>query len=85
MSFRLHDFRRTFTTAVAEAGVDFATADMLLNHAASASRGGIVAVYNKAQLKGPKRRAMDLWSELLDRAIRVGTFEAGSDNVIKIA
>jgi integrase len=59
--FRLHDLRRGMVSAMAELGVDFAVADSLLNHSASASRHGTLAVYQKAELKAPKRRAMDLW------------------------
>ena len=81
--FRLHDFRRTIATALAEAGVGFEVADALLNHSASASRGGITGVYQRAELKEPKRRAMDLWADLLDRAITTGSFEA-EDNVIPL-
>ena len=81
---RLHDFRRTIVSALADAGTGFEVADALLNHAASASKGGITGVYQRADLKGPKARAMALWSELLDRAISTGSFEA-EDNVVRIA
>jgi integrase len=61
IAFRLHDFRRAAVSAMAERGVDFAVADSLLNHAASQSRGGMLGVYQRAELKGAKRRAMEIW------------------------
>ena len=39
---RLHDCRRGFASAVAEAGVSFEVADFVLNHAQSASRPGMI-------------------------------------------
>jgi len=82
--WRLHDLRRTIATAMAEAGVDFAGVDTLLNHAASESKGGVKGIYNRAKLEEPKARAMRLWGDLLDRAIETGSFKA-RDNVLKIA
>ena len=57
IEFRLHDFRRSAVSAMAERGVDFAVADMILNHQASQSRTGMLRVYQHAQLKSAKRRA----------------------------
>jgi integrase len=61
ITFRLHDFRRAAVSAMAERGVDFAVADSILNHAASQSRAGMIAVYQRAELKGAKRRAIEIW------------------------
>jgi hypothetical protein len=61
ITFRLHDFRRAAVSAMAEHGVDFAVADGLLNHAASVSRGGMLGVYQRSELKPAKRRAIQLW------------------------
>jgi integrase len=75
--FRLHDFRRAAVSAMAERGVDFAVADAILNHAASQSRGGMLGVYQHAELRGAKRRAMEIWeSALLD--------EPRSSNVVSL-
>jgi integrase len=63
--FRLHDFRRAAVSAMAERGVDFAVADSILNHAASQSRGGMLGVYQHAELKPAKRRAMEIWEGAL--------------------
>ena len=65
IAFRLHDFRRSAVSAMAEHGVDFAVADSILNHAASQSRGGMMAVYQHAELKGAKRRAVEIWEGAL--------------------
>lgn len=65
IAFVFHDFRRSAVSAMAEHGVDFATADALLNHAASASKGGLTAVYQRAELMGSKRRAVELWEAQL--------------------
>jgi len=65
ITFRLHDFRRAVVSAMAERGVDFAVADAILNHAASESRGGMIAVYQHAELKPAKRRAIELWEGAL--------------------
>jgi integrase len=65
IAFRLHDFRRAAVSAMAELGVDFAVADAILNHAASQSRGGMLGVYQHAELKPAKRRAMEVWESAL--------------------
>jgi hypothetical protein len=65
IAFRLHDFRRAAVSAMAERGVDFAVADAILNHAASQSRAGMIAVYQHAELKSSKRRAMEIWEAAL--------------------
>jgi integrase len=63
--FRLHDLRRAMVSAMADHGVPMEVADSLLNHAATATRGGIAGVYQKAELREPKRRAMLVWEGLL--------------------
>ncbi|HZZ21249.1 MAG TPA: site-specific integrase [Roseiarcus sp.] len=65
IKFRLHDFRRSAVSAMAERGVDFAVADSILNHAAAQSRGGMLGVYQHAELKPAKRRAMEIWEGAL--------------------
>ena len=67
--WRLHDFRRTFATQLADQGVDIATADRILNHSAAATMGGVLGVYQRAELLEPRRRAMDLWAGLIDEAV----------------
>jgi hypothetical protein len=65
IAFRLHDLRRAAVSAMAERGVDFAVADAILNHATSQSRGGMLGVYQHAELKPAKRRAMEIWEAAL--------------------
>jgi len=68
-TWRLHDFRRSLVTHLAEKGADVAVLDSMLNHAASVTRGGVIGVYQKASLLEPMRKAMTLWDELLRQAL----------------
>ena len=52
----LHDFRRSIVSNCAEAGGDLAALTSILNHASSATRGGVVGVYQRATLLGPCAR-----------------------------
>jgi integrase len=65
----LHDFRRSIVSNCAEAGGDLAALDSILNHASSATRGGVVGVYQRAVLLEPMRKMMTLWDNLLSAAI----------------
>jgi integrase len=64
-----HDFRRSFATALGEAGIPEAVADAILNHRQSATRGGVLGVYQRASRWPEQVRAMEHWGELLARAI----------------
>ena len=68
-------------TILAEAGADIAVLNSMLNHAASGTRGGIVAVYQRATLVEPMRKAMALWNSLLVAAINP---PAGSEAVLNL-
>lgn len=72
--WRLHDLRRTFASHCAERGVPEVIADLILNHAASVSRGGVLAIYQKSTRWEDRVRAMRIWQEVVDEATR------GSDN-----
>jgi len=63
--WRLHDLRRTFASGLAEHGVDIMVADKILNHKAAATMGGVLGVYQRAQLLEPRRQAMDLWAKVV--------------------
>ena len=65
VTFVLHDLRRSAVSAMAEAGIDFAVADTLLNHEASQSRAGMLKVYQRAALTRFKRNAIEVWEALL--------------------
>ena len=72
--WRLHDTRRSFATAVAEAGIPEAVADAVLNHRQSATRAGVLGVYQQAARLPEQRAAMERWGELLATALRRGVF-----------
>jgi integrase len=67
--WRFHDCRRSLVSHCAEAGADVATLDTLLNHAASATRGGVIGTYQRATLLAPMRAVMVLWDRLLSEAL----------------
>ena len=64
-----HDFRRSFATALGEASIPEAVADAVLNHRQSATRGGVLGVYQRASRWPEQMRAMGLWGKLLAEAI----------------
>jgi integrase len=64
-----HDFRRSFATALGEAGVPEAVADAILNHRQSATRGGVLGVYQRASRWPEQAKAMESWGRLLADAI----------------
>ncbi len=64
-----HDFRRSFATALGEAGIPETVADAILNHRQSATRGGVLGVYQRASRWPEQVKAMELWGRLLADAI----------------
>jgi len=64
-----HDFRRSFATALGEAGISEAVADAVLNHRQSATRGGVLGVYQRASRWPEQVIAMQLWGNLLAAAL----------------
>ena len=77
-----HDFRRSFATALGEAGIPEAVADAVLNHRQSATRGGVLGVYQRASRWPEQVKAMELWGRLLAAAIEGRDADA---NVVPIA
>jgi integrase len=67
--WRFHDLRRTFATALGEAGISEAVADAILNHRQSATRGGVLGVYQLAQRWPEQVAAMKHWGDALLDAI----------------
>ncbi len=63
--WRWHDFRRSFATALAEAGTPESVADAVLNHKQSATRGGVMGVYQQATRWPEQVQAMEGWGKLL--------------------
>lgn len=64
-----HDFRRSFATALGEAGIPESVADAVLNHRQSATRGGVLGVYQRASRWPEQVKAMELWGRILSAAI----------------
>ena len=64
-----HDFRRSFATALGEAGIPEVVADAMLNHRQAATRGGVLGVYQRAVRWPEQKRAMELWGQLLADAL----------------
>jgi integrase len=64
-----HDNRRSFASALGEAGVSEAVADAVLNHRQSATRGGVLGVYQRSRRWPEQVKAMELWGNLLAAAI----------------
>ncbi len=64
-----HDFRRSFVTALGERGIPEPVADAVLNHRQTATRGGVLGVYQQAQRWPEQVRAMQLWGEVLAAAL----------------
>jgi integrase len=64
-----HDTRRSFATALGEAGIPEAVADAVLNHRQSATRGGVLGVYQRATRWPEQVKATEYWGRLLAEAI----------------
>jgi integrase len=65
-----HDFRRSFATALGKLGQDDeATIDAVLNHRQSATRGGVLGVYNKAVRLPAQHAALERWGALIADAL----------------
>ena len=63
--WRLHDIRRSFVSHLAEAGHDETVCDMILNHAASSTRAGVLGTYQRSSRWPAQVAAMKSWGELL--------------------
>jgi integrase len=61
----LHDIRRTIVSTLGDHGWEPAVVDRVLNHAAAATMGGVMGVYQRSELWEQKRRALDAWAEIL--------------------
>lgn len=65
-SWRLHDIRTAFATAMADAGEPEGVVDRVLNHVASVSSASAVArTYNRAELLPQRARVLDRWAEMV--------------------
>jgi integrase len=69
-SWRWHAIRRSFATHLGEAGIAESVADGILNHRQSATRGGVLGVYQTSQRWGERRAVMHTWGAMLEAAIK---------------
>jgi integrase len=65
-----HDFRRSFATALGEAGISETVADAVLNHRQSATRGGVLGVYQRASRWPEQVKAMAFWDQTISDALK---------------
>ena len=76
-----HDLRTTFTTLACEdLNVDAAVADRILNHVATATTSKIMRTYNKSELFGSRREALNAWGSLIQQHI----IDPPSDKIVPI-
>lgn len=61
----LHDIRRTVVSTLGDRGWEPAVVDRLLNHAAAATMGGVMGVYQRSELWEQQRKAIEAWAEIL--------------------
>jgi integrase len=67
--WRWHDFRRSFATVLAEMGIAEPVADAVLNHRQSATRAGVLGVYQRSQRWPEQVEAMNAWGTALAAAL----------------
>lgn len=77
--WRIHDFRRTAATCMAELGASRDVVEAILNHK-SGGRAGVAGIYNRSELMDERRIALDTWAKYLQRV----TAERMSDQAIGI-
>lgn len=66
----LHDLRTSFNTIACEdLLIDAAVADRILNHVATATTSKVMRIYNKSELFEPRRRALEAWSDFLEKQV----------------
>ena len=68
-NWRLHDFRRTVTTMLAEIGIKPHILGGVINHSPG-SLHGVTAVYNRYQYLPEKKHALEAWGRKLETIIR---------------
>ena len=67
--WRWHDFRRSFASVLGEEGLPEPVLDACLNHRQSATRGGVLGVYQRAQRRPEQVAALKAWGDALRVAI----------------
>jgi integrase len=66
-----HDFRRSFVSLLAERRHAEPVLDAMLAHRMSATRRGVLAVYQQSQRLPEQRKAMEAWDRILIAALDV--------------
>ena len=74
-NWRWHDLRRTFASHCAERGVSETVADLILSHKQSATRPGVMAVYQRSRRWEERVAAMEVWAGVIEEAIRAASGE----------
>ncbi len=85
--FNFHPLRDTLVTTLAERDIgNEVVADALLNHRQSATRGGIIGVYNHARQWTQKLAVMTAWGEMVDHVHSTGAWPAAdrTDNIVPL-
>lgn len=65
-AWRIHDLRRAFATGMNDLGILPHVADRILNHVAK-KKGGVMAVYNRAEYLNERKEAILIWEDSLRR------------------
>lgn len=65
----LHDFRRTISTKLHDAGIEPHIVEALLAHI-SGHKGGVAGTYNKAAYRVQKRAALTLWAGMIAQIVK---------------
>jgi integrase len=75
VGWRFHDMRRSFATALGEAGVSETIADAILNHRQAATRAGVLGVYQRSVRWPEQVAAMQHWGRMLKAALEGETID----------
>jgi integrase len=79
--WRWHDFRRSFASVMGEAGMSEPVVDACLNHRQSATRSGVLGVYQQAKRWPEQAMALKAWGAALSAAIEG---KAPASNVVQL-
>jgi len=71
--FTPHDIRRTVATGLQRLGVPLTVSEAVLNHQSGAAKSGVAGVYHRHHYTDEKREALRMWSEELDRILKLQT------------
>jgi integrase len=66
--WRLHDLRRTAITGMNELGIRSEVIERVVNHV-SGHRAGVAGIYNRSELMGERREALERWATHLNGLI----------------